>query len=97
MTKRLSGEGLVRQRIDVSVRPSDLSDPELRESASHAPDHAPHVVVGRRRSGVEVQRTVGVADEDAVEHERVEVDVEIERPPEPLHARHHAGLAVREP
>jgi hypothetical protein len=44
-----------------------------------------------------MQGAVRSRDEDSVEHQGMEVDVEIERPPEALHARHHAGLAAVEP
>jgi hypothetical protein len=45
----------------------------------HPPHHAVDVGVGRWRRGMDDERVVRLADEDPVEHERVEVDVEIER------------------
>jgi hypothetical protein len=46
---------------------------------------------------MEDEHVVRLADEDPVEHERVEVDVEIELPAEPLDTRHHARFAAGEP
>jgi hypothetical protein len=45
---------------------------------------------------MEDERVVRLVDEDPIEHERVEVDVKIEGPAEPLHAGHHARLATGE-
>ena len=46
---------------------------------------------------MEAQRAVWLAHEDAVKYERVKVEVNVHRPAEALHARHHAGLPTREP
>ena len=43
----------------------------------HPPHHAVDVGVGRWRRGMDDERVLRLADEDPVEHERVEVDVEI--------------------
>jgi hypothetical protein len=56
-----------------------------------------HDIVRRRHGGTEVQDAVRRKDKDPVEHQGIEVDVEIERPSEALHTRHHAGLAFGEP
>ena len=45
--------------------------------------------------GVEVQDAGTVPREDAVQHERVDVEVEIEGSPEPLNHRHRAATPVR--
>lgn len=68
---------LLSQRIDIAVGPGAHYDPESRDPSSYARDDAPHVVVSRCRDGMEAQRAVGLRDKDAVEHERVEVHVEI--------------------
>ena len=45
---------------------------------------------------MKAQRAVRLAPEDPIEDERVEVHVQVEGAPEPLHARHHAGLPTGE-
>ncbi len=62
---------------------------------THEPIHARndrgeqprHLVVGGGRCGDETEPAVRVRDEDTVEHERVEVDVEIHGAPEALDSR----------
>jgi hypothetical protein len=45
---------------------------------------------------MEAQCAVRLGPEDAIEDERVKVNVHVHRPAEALHARHHAGLAADE-
>ena len=46
---------------------------------------------------MEAQCAVRLVHEDAVENERVKMEVNVHRPAKALHARHHAGLSAREP
>src|SRR5258705_362802 len=53
-----------------------------------------HVLIAWRGCGVKGEAARAGGAEDAVEHERVEVNVELEATPEALDHRHRAGLAV---
>jgi hypothetical protein len=46
---------------------------------------------------MEAQRAVRLGHEHAVENERVKVEMNVDRPAEALHARHHPGLSARQP
>src|SRR5262245_59904167 len=84
--------GLFAQRIDRHILVGRSDEPQPGQAPVHPPHHAVDVGVGRWRRGMDDERVVRLADEDPVVHERVEVDVEIERSAEPLDARHHARL-----
>ena len=88
---------LVRERIGVLVGERRPRKPEALEAPPYPGDDAAHVVVRGWRGRMEAQRAVRLAHEDAVEDERVIVEVNVHRPAEALHARHHAGLSAREP
>jgi hypothetical protein len=79
------------------VRQDAADHRRVLEPPSHPRSHPPHVRVRGRRGRTEVQRAVRVAHEHTIEHERMEVYVEIHRAAEALHARHHAGLSTRHP
>jgi len=70
---------------------------EALEPPPYPRDDAAHVVVRGRRRRMEAQPAVPLAHEDAVEDERVKVEVHVHGSAEALHARHHAGLAARQP
>jgi hypothetical protein len=55
-----------------------------------------HVLVARRECGVKSEVPGSSLAEDTVEHERVQVNVELEAAPEALDHRHRAGLALRD-
>ena len=55
-----------------------------------------HVLVAREGGRVEGEVPGSGVAEDAVEHERVEVDVQLQAAPEALDHRHRAGLALRD-
>ena len=72
------------------------------ERRDGAPMHAAHdfveLFVRRRRSAVQCRRPLRLPSEDAVEHHRMEVHVEIDARPESLHERHGArGRVAAEP
>jgi hypothetical protein len=46
---------------------------------------------------MKTQRAVRFVNEDAVEHERVKMEVKVHCAAEALHTGHHAGLSAREP
>jgi hypothetical protein len=52
--------------------------------------HAADFFVRRRRQGPEPERPLGAFEEDAVEEQRVEMDVQVQPAPEPLDDRHRA-------
>ena len=88
---------LVREWIGVLVGARRRRHAEALEPAPHPRDDAMHVVVRGRRRRMEAQRAVPLAHEDAVEDERVKVEVHVHGSAEALHARHHTGLSARQP
>jgi hypothetical protein len=59
-----------------------------------ARQHAADLVIGRRRQGPELDRPFLTLEEDAVEEQRVEMDVEIQSAPEARDDRHRARSPV---
>ncbi len=64
---------------------------KTRDPAGDALDDAPHLVILRRRQSPEAHARPAVAFVDAVEHERVEVHVEVQRVAEALDEGHGAS------
>jgi len=95
--KNRQRERLCAQRIDGLVASGRIDEPQASQAPVNPPHHAVDLSVDRWSRRMEDEHVVRLADEDPVEHERVEVDVEIERPAEPLDARHHARFAAGEP
>jgi hypothetical protein len=65
-----------------------------RDTGADGGEDVRHVLVARWRCGVKGELSRPSFAEDAVEHERVHVDVELEAAPEALDHRHRAGLAL---
>src|SRR3989442_7982308 len=83
------GRRLVRERIGVLVAEPCTRQSEALQPPPYPRDHAAYVLVRGRRGRLEAQCAVRLAHEHAVEHQRVKMEVNIDRPAEALHARHH--------
>ncbi len=68
-----------------------------RDAPGHPAGHARDLGVVRRPQRVEAHAPFGAAGVDAIEDERVEVEVQIQRVAEALHEGDGAALAAREP
>jgi len=88
--------GLVRERIGVLVADRRARESQALEPPAHARDDAADVLVRRWRGRMEAERPLRLADEHAVEDERVEMEVRVQGAAKALHARHHAGLSTDE-
>src|SRR5690606_23948806 len=84
---------LDRQRILLEVTLDDhaTAREQAQDAATHLDEDAGHLPVGGRWRRVERGRAAGTVPEDAVDHQRVEVNVEIERRAEALDHGHRAA------
>ena len=86
--------GAQTRRRDVGVGIETATPEEAPHPRGDRGEHAADLFVGRGRGRLEAQRVPHSFAEHAVEHQGVEVDVEIESPAEALDHRHAAGLAA---
>ena len=78
--------------VGVSCRGQTATFEEPGDSAGDAPDHAVHLPLAGRRKRPKAHFVLRVID--AVEHQCVEVNVEVERAAESLHEGHGPALRI---
>ena len=86
------GQGIDLRGIGLGAEAPALEEP--RDAPGDLPHHPLDLGVLGRRQGMEAQHAVRLALVDAVEQQRVEVDVQVQRVAEALHEGDRAALAA---
>ena len=86
----------VRHAALVVAIPESPAIEQALDPRLHGGQHLRHVQGREATCGVKIQGAGTVPREDAVQHERVDVDVQIEGSPEPLDHGHRAPTTIRD-